>query len=84
MISWRHHMQRSLNTFIKLVNKLILKIDGDQTRPPTSYKHHNIPLVSADAVYEGGSVDEHATHAFAKTAYYEFYQDRVHQPARPD
>jgi hypothetical protein len=49
-----------------LINYLIPKINGDQTIP------HDIPALLADAVYEGGSVDEYATHVHAistKTAY---------------
>ena len=48
-----------------LVNQLLLKVDGDQTKPPAPTKQHNIPSVPADAVSEGGSVDEYATHVSA-------------------
>jgi hypothetical protein len=54
------------------VNQLLLKVDGDKTKPPAPTKQHNIPSVHADAVSEGGSVDEYATHVYAnstKTAY---------------
>jgi hypothetical protein len=44
-----------------LVNHLLLKVDDDQTKPPAPTKQHNIPSVRADAVSEGGSVDEYAT-----------------------
>jgi hypothetical protein len=50
-----------------LVNQLLLKVDGDQTKPPAPTKQHNIPPVLADAVCEGGSVDEYATHVSAKS-----------------
>jgi hypothetical protein len=49
-----------------------LKVDGDQTKPPAPTKQHNIPSIPADAISEGGSVDEYATHVYAsstKTAY---------------
>jgi hypothetical protein len=55
-----------------LVNQLLLKVDGDQTKPPAPTMQHNIPSIHADAVSEGGSVDEYATHISAnstKTAY---------------
>jgi hypothetical protein len=55
-----------------LVNKLLLKIYGDQTKPTVPKKQHNIPTVLADAVSKGGSVDEYATHVSAnstKTSY---------------
>jgi hypothetical protein len=61
-----------------LVNQLLLKVDGDQTKPPAPTKQHNIPSVPADAVSEGGSVDEYATPLSAH------YQARVHRPARLD
>jgi hypothetical protein len=55
-----------------LVNQLFMKIDGDHTKPPTPNMQHNIPPVPADAIAEGGSVNEYATHVYVdstKTAY---------------
>jgi hypothetical protein len=57
-----------------LVNPLLVKVDGDQTKPPAPTKQHNIPSVHADAVTEGGSVDEYATPVSAnstKPAYFD-------------
>jgi hypothetical protein len=51
---------------------MLLKVDGDQTKPQAPNKQHNIPLIPANAEYEGGIVDEYATHVYAnlsKTAY---------------
>jgi hypothetical protein len=48
-----------------LVNHMLLKVNGDQTKPPASTKQHHIPSVPADAVSKGGSVDEYATPLFA-------------------
>jgi hypothetical protein len=51
---------------------LLVKVDDVHTKPPPPNKQHNIPLIPADAVYEGGSVDEYATPVFAtwtKNAY---------------
>jgi hypothetical protein len=51
-----------------LVNQLLLKVDGDQTKPPApTNKQHNIPSTLADAVSEGGSVEEYATHVCANS-----------------
>jgi hypothetical protein len=50
-----------------LDNQLLLKVDGDQTRPPALNKQHNIPFVPADAVSVGGSLEEYATHVFANS-----------------
>jgi hypothetical protein len=44
-----------------------MNVDGDQTEPPAPTKQHNIPSVHADAVSEGGSVDEYATHVYANS-----------------
>jgi hypothetical protein len=55
-----------------LVNHLLFRVHGDQTKPPTPHKHHNKPLVPSDAVFKGGSVEEYATHVLSnstKTAY---------------
>jgi hypothetical protein len=43
-----------------LVNLLLLKVDGDQTKPPAPTKQHNIPSIPADAISGGVSVDEYA------------------------
>jgi hypothetical protein len=54
------------------VHNVLLKVDGDQTKPPAHVKEHANPLIPADAVFEGGSVDEYATPISAnwtKTAY---------------
>jgi hypothetical protein len=51
---------------------MFLKVDGDQTKPPAPTKQHNIPSIPADAISQGGSVDEYATHVYAnstKTSY---------------
>jgi hypothetical protein len=45
----------------KLVNQLLLKVNGDQTKPHAPTKQHNIPSVPADPLCEGGSVDKYAT-----------------------
>jgi hypothetical protein len=50
-----------------LVNQLLLKVDGDQTKPLAPTKQHNIPSVPPDAASEGGSVDEYATHVYANS-----------------
>jgi hypothetical protein len=55
-----------------LDNQLLLKVDGDQTEPPSPNKQENIPSIPADAAFEGGNVDEYATPISAnstKTAY---------------
>jgi hypothetical protein len=55
-----------------LVNNLLLKVDGDQTKSPAPTKQQYILFVPADARFEGGSVDEYATLVSAnkaKTAY---------------
>jgi hypothetical protein len=55
-----------------LVNKMLMTVDGDHTKPRAPNKKHNIPSVPADAVSKGGSVDEYATHVFVeftKTSY---------------
>jgi hypothetical protein len=49
-----------------------MKVDGDQAKLQSPHKHYNIPSIPADAVFEGGCVDEYATLASAnstKTAY---------------
>jgi hypothetical protein len=49
-----------------------VKVDADQTKLPAPNKHHNTPSIPADAICEGGNVDEYATHVYAnltKTAY---------------
>jgi hypothetical protein len=54
------------------LNELLMKVDGDQTKLQAPHKHYNIPSIPADAVSEGGCVDEYATLASAnstKTAY---------------
>jgi hypothetical protein len=54
-----------------MLNKL-LKVHGDRSKPPTPKQQHNNPSIPADAVSEGGIVDEYATHVLAnstKTAY---------------
>jgi hypothetical protein len=38
-----------------------MKVGGDKTKTPTPNKQHNIPPIPADAIFEGGSVDEYAT-----------------------
>jgi hypothetical protein len=51
---------------------MLLKVDNDQTKPPAPNKHDKVPSIPADAVSEGGSVDEYATHVFpnsTKTAH---------------
>jgi hypothetical protein len=58
--------------FYNLVNQLLLKVDIDQTKALAPNKQHNIPSLPANAISEGVSVDEYATHAYAnstKTAY---------------
>jgi hypothetical protein len=55
-----------------LVNQLLLKVDGDRTKPTAPNKQHNIPSVPADTISEGWGVDEYATHVSAnstKTTY---------------
>jgi hypothetical protein len=61
-----------LKNLYNIVNQLILKEDGDRTKPPAPTKQHHILSIHADAVFEGGSVDEYATLVYAnstKTAY---------------
>jgi hypothetical protein len=63
-----HYLSRSLKTTIYRS----LKVDGDQTNPPAPYKQHNISSIPVDAVFEGGAVDEYATHEYTnstKTGY---------------
>jgi hypothetical protein len=50
-----------------VANQLLLKVDGDKTKPPSPNKQHNIPSLPADAISEGGSVDEYATHVYANS-----------------
>jgi hypothetical protein len=50
-----------------LVSHLLLKVDDHHTKPTSPNKRRNIPSLPADAVYEGGSVDEDATHAVAQS-----------------
>jgi hypothetical protein len=54
------------------VNQVLLKVDGDKTKPLAPNNQYNTPSLPADAVSEGGSVDQYATHVSAsstKTAY---------------
>jgi hypothetical protein len=44
-----------------LVNQLLMKVDGDQTKPPAPTKQHSSPSLHADALSECGTVDEYAT-----------------------
>jgi hypothetical protein len=51
---------------------MLLKVDGDHTKPPALNKQSDIPQVPADAEYGGGSVDEYSRLVFVnstKTAY---------------
>jgi hypothetical protein len=54
-----------------------MKVDGDQTKPPAPTKQHNIPSVRADAVSEGGNVDEYATHVYANSTKPAYIDPRV-------
>jgi hypothetical protein len=51
----------------RLVNQMLMKVDGDPMKPPVPTKEHDIPSELADAVSEGGSVDEYATHVYANS-----------------
>jgi hypothetical protein len=66
----RHHQNRSLieDSYDNIFNHLLIKVDGDQTKPPApSNKQIYVPSISAHVVFESRSVDDYATPIYASS-----------------